>query len=248
MEVNILQNKKRTGEAAADQAKDILRRTIQEKGEATFVAATGASQFEFLEALTEKSTIDWKKTTMFHLDEYIGISENHPASFRKYLKDRLIEKVNPGTVHLIQGDAEDPEAERRRLNEILRGKEVDIAFIGIGENGHLAFNDPPADFETEKPYIIVKLDEKCRKQQVKEGWFDSLEEVPRRAISMSIQQMLKSNDIICIVPESRKAQAVKKSLEGEISPECPASILRKHESVYLYLDEDSAGPLQSFTK
>ena len=177
---------------------------------------------------------------MFHLDEYIGLPETHPASFRRYLKERLINKVHPGTVYLIQGDAKDPELECERLNKIISNMEVDVAFVGVGENGHLAFNDPPADFETEKPYIIVELDEVCRRQQLKEGWFKSLDEVPRRAISMSIKQIMKSKNIICIVPESRKAQAIKDCFEGEISPYHPASILRKHTNAFIFLDKDAA--------
>ncbi len=243
-EVKIFATKKEMGKAAAKEAAKILRSTIKEKGEAVFVAATGASQFEFLEALTSLPSVDWPKTTMFHLDEYIRIPENHPASFRKYLKEKLINKVHPGTVHLIKGDAEDPELECERLNKIISTKEIDVSFIGIGENGHLAFNDPPADFNTEKPYIIVELDEACRKQQLGEGWFNSLNEVPHKAISMSIKQIMKSRNIICTVPDARKAQAVKNCLESTISPEHPASMLRKHKEVFLFLDKDSAKLLE----
>jgi glucosamine-6-phosphate deaminase len=221
-----------------------LTSAIKEKGEAVFVVATGASQFEFLEALASMSSIDWSRTTMFHLDEYIGIQENHPASFRKYLKERLINKVHPGAVYLIKGDSEDPELECERLNRIISKKEIDVSFVGIGENGHLAFNDPPADFDTEKPYIIVELDEDCRRQQLGEGWFNSLNEVPHKAISMSIKQIMKSRNIICTVPDTRKAQAVKDCLEGTISPEHPASILRKHKKVFLFLDKDSSSLLK----
>ncbi|HDN84788.1 MAG TPA: glucosamine-6-phosphate deaminase, partial [Candidatus Aerophobetes bacterium] len=169
-----------------------------------------------------------------------GIPEDHPASFRRYLRERLIDKVHPGIVYLINGDARDPEKECQRLNKIISEREIDVAFVGIGENGHLAFNDPPADFETEKPYIIVELDEACRRQQLGEGWFKSLDEVPKRAISMSIKQIMKSKNIICTVPDERKARAVKNCLEGEVSPYYPASILRKHKSVFLFLDKDSA--------
>lgn len=239
----IFKTKEKLGKSAARKAADLLRKAVSERGEATFVAATGASQFEFLQALVEQSSIEWSNTTMFHLDEYIGISEDHPASFSKYLKERLIDKVHPGEVHLINGGAEDPKAECERLNQIIKEKEVDVAFVGIGENGHLAFNDPPADFETKDPYIIVELNEKCRKQQVNEGWFDNLSQVPTKAISMSIHQIMKSNNIICTVPEKRKAQAVKRTLEGEISPQNPASILRNHESVYLFLDKVSSSLL-----
>jgi glucosamine-6-phosphate deaminase len=244
VEIHILETKERCGVAAADKAAEVLKRAITAKGGACFIAATGASQFEFLKALTGETSIDWKRTTMFHLDEYIGLSEDHPASFRFYLQERLIGLVKPGEVHLIQGDAEDPYAECRRLRELFSGKRVDVAFVGIGENGHLAFNDPPADFETEEPYIVVELDEACRKQQLGEGWFTSLEDVPRQAISISIQQIMKSQAIICTVPDKRKAKAVRQCLEGEIATYHPASILRKHSRVFMYLDKDSASLLE----
>lgn len=239
-EVKIFATKKEMGKIVAEKAAKILKKTIEKKGEAVFVAATGASQFEFLEVLASIPSIDWSKTTMLHLDEYIGIPDDHPASFRKYLKKKLIDKVHPGTVHLINGNVENPELECKRLSKIINEREVDVAFVGIGENGHLAFNDPPADFNTEKPYIVVELDEACRRQQLGEGWFKSLNEVPKRAISMSIKQIMKSRNIICTVPNSRKAQAVKDCLEGDISPEHPASILKKHKNASLFLDKDSA--------
>jgi len=244
MKIKIFETKKEMGKVAAERAAEVLEEAIKEKGEAVFVAATGASQFEFLKALTSMPSINWSRTTMFHLDEYIGIPENHPASFRKYLKERLINKVHPGTTYLIKGDAEDPELECERLNKIISKKEIDVSFVGIGENGHLAFNDPPADFNTEKPYIVVELNEACRRQQLGEGWFNSLKEVPHRAISMSIKQIMKSRNIICTVPDARKAEAVKGCLEGTISPAHPASILRKHERVFLFLDKDSARLLE----
>jgi len=240
MHLEIFPNKESLGAAAAKKAADILTKTIQKKGRATFIAATGASQFEFLENLTNISSIDWSKITMFHLDEYVGLPETHPASFRKYLKERLINKVNPGNVHLIKGDAKSPELECEHLNKIIKQKEIDVAFVGIGENGHLAFNDPPADFDTKKPYLVVNLDDVCRKQQLGEGWFENLEEIPKLAISMSIYQIMKSKNIICTVSDKRKAKAVKNCLETEISPLYPASILRKHPQVYFYLDKNSA--------
>ncbi|MHA1623903.1 MAG: glucosamine-6-phosphate deaminase [Promethearchaeota archaeon] len=241
MKIRIFKTKDNMGKAAADEAARILINTIKEKGEANFIVATGASQFEFLENLTSIPSIDWSKTTMFHLDEYVGLPETHPASFRKYLKERLIKKVNPGNVHLIKGDVENPESECERLDKIIKQKEIDVAFVGIGENGHLAFNDPPADFDTEKPYLVVDLDDACRKQQLGEGWFKNFDEVPKRAISMSINQIMKSKNIICTVPDSRKAQAVKDCFEGQdISAEYPASILKNHGSAVLFLDKDSA--------
>ena len=244
VDVRILETKEEMGKAAAERAAGILKKAIKEKNEAAFVAATGASQFEFLEALTNVTSVDWSRTIMFHLDEYIGIPESHPASFRKYLKERLIVKVHPGLVYLINGDAGDPQLECERLNRIISKKEIDVSFVGIGENGHLAFNDPPADFNTEKPYIVVELDEACRRQQLGEGWFESFDEVPRRAISMSVKQIMKSKNVICTVPDSRKAQAVDDCLEGNVSPYHPASILRKHNNAFLFLDRNSAKLLE----
>ena len=238
--VKVYENKNSMGKAAAEEAAKILVDAIRKKGKATFIAATGASQFEFLENLTSISSIDWSKTSMFHLDEYVGLPETHPASFIRYLKERLINKVHPGNVYLIRGDAKSPELECERLGKIIIQKEIDVAFVGIGENGHLAFNDPPADFDTEKPYLVVNLDDACRKQQLGEGWFKRFDEVPKKAISMSIHQIMKSKNIICTVPDKRKAKAVKNCLEEEISPLYPASILRKNPQVYFYLDKYSA--------
>jgi len=246
MKVEIFRTKQQMCKAAAEKAAEILISTIKKKGEAVFVVATGASQFEFLENLTRISYIDWSKTNMFHLDEYVGLPETHPASFRKYLRERLINKIHPRNVYLIKGDAKNPELECKRLGKIIKQKKINVAFVGIGENGHLAFNDPPANFYTEDPYLLVELNEDCRRQQVGEGWFKSLDEVPRQAISMSIKQIMKSKNIICTVPDSRKAQAVKDCLEGDITPDNPASILRNHESAFLFLDKNSAELLREY--
>ena len=245
MEIITSKTKEEMVKAAAGKAAEKLKEAISTKGHARFIAATGMSQFEFLENLVKDTSIDWSKTTMFHLDEYIGLPQTHPASFRKYLKERLINFVHPGTVHLIQGDSEDPEAECDRVGRFIADEEIDAAFVGIGENGHLAFNDPPADFQTEKPYIIVQLDEACRRQQLGEGWFNSFDEVPQRAVSMSIKQIMKSKSIVCIVPDTRKAQAVRDCFEGEISPDHPASILREHDDTFVYLDKESASLLKN---
>lgn len=244
MKIQVNNSKKETSKKAAQQAAEILKEAINRKNKATFIGATGLSQTDFLDYLSQDPEIDWSKTEMFHLDEYVGISETHPASFRKYLKERFIEKVDPGKVHLINGSSDKPEEEVARLNQLMAGKEIDVAFIGIGENGHIAFNDPPADFETEDPFIVVTLDQACKKQQVGEGWFASLEDVPSKAITMSASQIMKSNNIICTVPGDRKAEAVKKCFEGEISPHCPASILKKHDNAFIYLDQDSAQLLE----
>lgn len=232
---------------AAETAAQILRDATRRQGRATFVAATGASQFNFLKHLVAAPGIAWERTTMFHLDEYIGMPADHPASFRRYLRERLTSKVPIGTAHFIAGDASDLRAEVDRLNGLLAATPVDAAFVGVGENGHLAFNDPPADFVTESPYIVVTLDEACRRQQFGEGWFKTLEDVPRQAISMTVRQIMKAAHIICTVPEKRKAQAVKACLEGEIGPMCPASILRTHPSCHLFLDKESASLLKPST-
>ncbi|MEX2567096.1 MAG: glucosamine-6-phosphate deaminase [Cyclobacteriaceae bacterium] len=235
-------NPKELGEAAGKAAASQIKEAIQKKGHANVILATGTSQFETLNQLI-KEDIEWGKVTAFHLDEYINIPITHPASFRKYLKERFVDQISKiGNIHYIDGE-NDPEKECQKLGAIISRHPIDLAFVGIGENGHLAFNDPPADFETEKPYLVVDLDIPCRKQQMNEGWFDSLEEVPKRAISMSIKQILKSKYIFCSVPDERKAQAVKDCLENEISNLHPASILQKHSSCAVYLDEASASLL-----
>ncbi len=242
MNVIVFDSKIQMGQAAANDAAGIIRHAIAERGKAYLIAATGASQFEFLEALVNQD-VDWTQTTFFHLDEYVGLPASHPASFRRYLKERIVDRVRPGAFHFINGEAEDLAEECRRLANLISRQTIDIAFVGIGENGHLAFNDPPADFETQEPYIVVELDEACRKQQVGEGWFKSVDEVPSRAISMSIQQILKARHVLCIVPERRKAEAVRKCLELEVSPWRPASILQRHGGANIYLDKESASLL-----
>lgn len=228
--------------AAARQAARALREAVPARGAARIIAATGASQFDFLAALTAETGIDWTKVEMFHLDEYVGLPLDHPASFRKYLLDRLITTAGIVRYHLLDGE-DDPVRVAEDVGRELAASPVDVAFVGIGENAHLAFNDPPADFVTERPYIIVTLDEACRRQQVGEGWFASIAEVPAQAISMSIRQILKSREIICVVPDARKAQAVRACVEGEVSPMAPASVLRTHPNTTLYLDQDSASLL-----
>ena len=240
MDVAIFDSRLQLAEAASKEAAGVIRQAIAERGHAYLVAATGASQFEFLEALVQVPNIDWARTVFFHLDEYVGMRASHPASFRRYLQERIVDRVRPGAFHFVNGDSSDPLVECRRIGDLISRQTIDAAFVGIGENGHLAFNDPPADFETEQPYLVVELDEKCRNQQVGEGWFSSLEEVPRQAISMSIRQILKARRVICVVPERRKAQAVKDCLEFEISPLRPASILQQHLCTTIYLDKESA--------
>lgn len=246
MVIQICESKSALSRAAAEQAADSIREALRARrtnsGVARIIAATGASQFEFLEALTAMPGIDWVRVEMFHLDEYIGLPASHPASFRKYLLERLIQKSGISQYHFLEGDADIAET-MRKVGAELTVAPIDVAFVGIGENGHLAFNDPPADFETEKPYLVVELDERCRRQQVGEGWFKALEEVPKRAITMSLRQILKAKEIIAIVPDARKAEAVKACLEGPLSPMAPASILREHANATVFLDKCSAALL-----
>jgi glucosamine-6-phosphate deaminase len=245
MVLKVFNDRSSLGKAAAQKASATIRGAIRDRGQACIIAATGTSQFEFLAALTESADIDWGRVEVFHLDEYVGLPATHPASFRKILLERLVNKAGIAKFHPLDGDAQDLSEVIRQVGAALASAAVDIAFVGIGENGHLAFNDPPADFETEEPYLIVNLDEACRRQQVGEGWFSDVSQVPHQAISMSIRQILKAKEILAIVPESRKAEAVKTCFEGEISPMAPASILRTHANANVYLDKDSAGLLTS---
>lgn len=243
MEIKIFDTKPELGQSAALDAARIINDAIEERDAAYVIAATGASQFEFLDALAQEP-IDWSKVVFFHLDEYVGLPESHPASFRRYLKERLVSRMHPQTFHFLNGEAADVNEECRRVGELIAQQTIDVAFVGIGENGHLAFNDPPADFDTEDPYLVVNLDDACRQQQVGEGWFKSLAEVPAQAISMSIKQILKSRNILCIAPDARKAEAVRASVEFEVSPMHPASILQQHERVTLFLDRESSSLLK----
>ncbi len=244
--VRVFEEKISLSATAAEQAATAIRRAILDCGWARIVVATGMSQLDFLDALTKAENIDWKRVEMFHLDEYVGLPITHPASFRKYLLERLILKTGITQYHLLDGCGE-PSEVVRRVGELLQSAPIDIAFTGIGENGHLAFNDPPADFETQEPFLIVNLDEACRRQQVGEAWFADISEVPLQAISMSVRQILKAKEIISVVPDARKALAVKQCLEEEISPMAPASILRTHPAATLYLDRDSASFLSPST-
>jgi glucosamine-6-phosphate deaminase len=252
MLLRVFNDRVASGHAAALQAAAAIRRAIAERGSARIIAATAASQLEFLDALTTAPGIDWSKVEAFHLDEYIGLPVSHPGSFRKMLLEQLVQKTGIVDYHLLDGDANDPMAVVSGVGKQLASLPVDIAFLGIGENGHIAFNDPPADFQTEEPYIIVNLDEACRQQQVGEAWFADISQVPKQAISMSVRQILKAKEILAVVPGPRKAQAVKACFEGAISPMAPASILRTHPNATVYLDKESAAllgsPLQSALK
>lgn len=242
MRLRVLEDRNSLGEAAAAQGAAAIQRAIQERGRARIIGASAASQFEFLEKLTATPGIDWKRVELFHLDEYIGLPMTHPASFCKFLQDRLISKTGITNYHLLNGEKEPAEV-IRATNAAISAAPIDVAFVGIGENGHLAFNDPPADFETEEPYIVVNLDEACRQQQVGEGWFPDLETVPERAISMSVKQVLKAKEILAIVPGPKKAEAIKLCFDGPISPMAPSSILRTHSNATIYLDRESAALL-----
>ncbi len=246
MEILISPSKQDLGRAAAQRGERAIERALHQHGEAGIIVATGASQFEMLAHLV-RAPLDWSRVTAFHLDEYVGLPLSHPASFRKYLQERFVSLL-PRPLRAFhpvnaEGDLEHAQQECLRLNALLGSVEISVAFVGIGENGHLAFNDPPADFETEEPYLVVDLDEGCRRQQLGEGWFGSLEEVPRQAISMSIRQILKSRSLIAAVPDERKAQAVRACLEGPISPLAPASILQQHADSAIFLDPASASLL-----
>jgi glucosamine-6-phosphate deaminase len=244
MKIHIHENPQELGQQAGTLAADLIRAAISEKGQANVILATGTSQFETLRQLVAAPDIDWSKVVLFHLDEYLGLPQTHPASFRKYLSERFLEQVPPlQAVFLINGEAPDAQQECQRLGTFIEKYPIDVALVGIGENGHLAFNDPPADFETEQPYLVVNLDEPCRQQQLGEGWFGSLAEVPAQAISMSVRQILKSKNIICSVPDARKALAVKNCLEQPVSNQYPASVLRTHAACWLFLDRQSAGLL-----
>ncbi len=244
MNILISPTKTELGSKAAHHAAHKLREALEKQGVANLILATGASQFEMLDALVSESDIDWSRVTIFHLDEYAGLTEAHPASFRRYLRERFIQRLptTPAAFHAVNGEG-DLEAECARLGAFIADAPIDVACIGIGENGHLAFNDPPADFDTEIPFLVVELDEACRRQQLGEGWFPDLDAVPTRAISMSIRQILKSKTLVISVPDERKARAVKDAVEGEISNCAPASILQTHPDATLYLDAASASLL-----
>jgi len=246
MLLRVFNDKTSLGNTAAAQAAAAIRSAIASRGQARVVAASAASQFEFLEALTANPGIDWKLVTLFHLDEYIGLPMSHPASFCKFLQERLISKTGIINYHLLDG-SQDPATVIQSAGKAITSSPIDVAFLGIGENGHIAFNDPPADFDTEDPYIIVALDHACRSQQVAEGWFENLDAVPKQAVSMSVRQVLKATEILAVVPGPRKAAAIKACFDGPISPMAPSSILRTHSNATVYLDLQSSALLSPAT-
>ena len=241
--VRVFDDPARLASAAAADAAARIRAAIQARGHARLVAATGASQIAFLGQLVREPSIAWSQVELFHLDEYIGLPVDHPASFRKYLLERLIGPAGITRHHLLDGER-DATAVCREAGALIREEPVDLALVGIGENGHLAFNDPPADFETDDPYLVVRLDERCRRQQVGEGWFARLADVPETAISMSVRQILAARSLVCVVPDERKAEAVHAALEGPVDPMTPASILQRHHDLTIYLDRQSAALLR----
>jgi glucosamine-6-phosphate deaminase len=245
MTIDVSDTKQQMGAKAAAWGAQRIRAALQQRGSANIIVATGASQFEMLSALVAEPDINWNKVTGFHLDEYAGMPLTHPASFRLYLWQRFVSRLPlpMKTFHFVDAET-DPAGECQRLGRIIRDHPIDVAFIGIGENGHVAFNDPPADFETEQPYIVVNLDEACRKQQLGEGWFPTLNDVPTQAISMSVRQIMKSQAVVCTVPDQRKAEAVRNAAKGPITPQVPASILQRHENLNLYLDRPAASLLK----
>jgi len=246
MQTKVFDSKTEMGAAAASEGAKYIRAAIAERGAANIIVATGASQFEMMSALVQEPDIAWNRVTAFHLDEYVGIPIDHPASFRLYLWKRFVSQLPLPLkqFHYLDGEG-DCHAECERAGDLIGQAPIDVAFVGIGENGHLAFNDPPADFETEQPYLVVELDDACRRQQLGEGWFPTFEDVPTQAISMSVKQILKSAAIICTVPDERKADAVQGAVEGSVTPDVPASILQQHSNVGLFLDKPAASRLSS---
>ncbi len=245
LEVYVFEAKLAAAEAAAAFVAEGVRQAIAERGEANVIVATGASQYEFLECLRRVPDIAWPRVTAFHLDEYLGIPADHPASFRRYLRERLFGHLPFGAVHLLEGDALDPLAEARRYGALLAERTLDVTCLGIGENGHLAFNDPPANFETQELVHIQTIDDITRRQQVNEGHFAALGDVPGQALSLSIPAILRARRLSCVVPDRRKAEAVRAALEGPISPHCPASILRQAPNCCLFLDRPAASLLSA---
>lgn len=238
MKVILSDNPKTLGENAAALTARLLRDAISKQGSARLLMSTGASQFDTIKALVRED-VDWSVVDVFHLDEYIDMPDTHPASFRKYIRERFADIVHPRRVNYVDAEG-DVEKNIRNLTEELRREPIDVGLIGIGENAHIAFNDPPADFETKDAYIIVDLDMKCRNQQLREGWFKTLDDVPRKAVSMSVSEIMKCKNIISAVPYKVKAQAIRDTLENELTPYITATMLKTHKSFSLFVDRDSA--------
>jgi glucosamine-6-phosphate deaminase len=242
--VRIYESNDALGAAAAADLAGILRDAVQARGEAAIILATGNSQRTLFAALCELPDVPWDRTDVFHMDEYVGIAGEHPASFRHVLHEQLIDRVQPRAFHGIQGDAPDPRQEMVRYEALLREQPIAACVMGIGENGHLAFNDPPADFHTDRTIALVALDQTSRHQQVGEGHFSRIEDVPTHAITLTIPMLLAPPRLLVIVPEARKAPPVQRALQGPLTPDCPASILRTVPHATLYLDQASAAMLR----
>ncbi len=244
MQLRLIDDPAEMARTAAEDGAEVLREALRRRPRATVIVATGMSQIAMLHVLVRAPDIDWSRVSVFHLDEYIDLPQTHPASFRRYLRERFLAHlpVQPEFVP-VNGDAPDLAAELRRLNHLLKGRQVDLCFAGVGENGHLAFNDPPADFAVDDPYITVDLDDTCRRQQSGEGWFASLDDVPQRAISMSIRQIMRSQCLLLTVPELRKAKALQCVVEGPVDPACPASIIQRHKNCTVYVDAAASSAL-----
>ena len=238
MQVKVYKNSVELGEAAAKAASAKLREVIEKKGHARLLLSTGASQFDFFVALA-KEEVDWLKVEMFHLDEYVGISPDHPASFNKYLRERFVEVCHPAKYHLMNGE-KNPEETIREVSALINEAPIDLGMIGIGENGHIAFNDPPADFDDERAYKIVTLNDTCLRQQVREGWFENEDAAFKQAISMTCKQILKCETIISVVPHAVKAEAIRGALTQEVNNMLPATLFKTHNDVTIYCDENSA--------
>ena len=241
MKLIVHNTKEELGLASAKHAASLINEAIEKQGYARILLSTGASQFPFFTEFV-KQPIDWSKVEMFHLDEYVGISENHPASFKRYLLDRFVNVVHPGYYYLINGE-KDPEETIAELTAILNEKPVDVGLIGIGENAHIAFNDPPADFDDPRAYKVVTLDERCLQQQIGEGWFKTVEETYKQAISMTCSQIMKCRHILCVVPYKVKAEAIYNTLSREVTPEVPATLMKRHANCTVYTDADSSALL-----
>lgn len=246
MKVVISENAEELGKKAAERTAALLNQAIRDQGSARLLLSTGASQFTTLEALV-KEDVDWSKVELFHLDEYIGLPDNHPASFVRYLKERFVEKIGTmKALHFVNTKDGVDQIIEKLTRELGEGA-IDVGLIGIGENAHIAFNDPPADFTCKKSYIVVHLDAVCRNQQLGEGWFPSLDAVPTSAVSMTVHQILQCRHIISSVPYGVKAKAIKNTLEQDVSPYYPATILKEHKDAILYLDQESASLLEQAT-
>jgi glucosamine-6-phosphate deaminase len=236
------------GRAAAAQAAELIRRAIAEQGHARVIAATGNSQIPVADALVEQD-INWKAVELFHMDEYAGMKPDHPSSFRHWIRTRLEDKTHPGVAHYLNADASDLDAEMCRYSQLLNAAPIDVAFVGFGENGHIAFNDPPvADFNDPLTVKKIMLDEACRAQQAGEGHFRDMASVPREAATITCPGLFRAKSWICCVPEQRKAEAVRNALEGPVSEICPASLVRTHPHAHVFLDSGSASQLSAKTR